>query len=171
MGGETWTHENLVQAFRSRIKEQQDEAANVSWVGKRYQEGDFFPPELAPVKAIRGVLDWYADSGNEQRAESVHNLRNAWDALAYEQYRPGSRIEGLAGSGLQAYYGDTHEPTIKLSSLQTQIIDAMAEAAAVPHKKGQTEIEIPEKLRHYNKYQMSPEYHQRFEEARAKRNR
>jgi hypothetical protein len=166
-----WTHENLVQAFRSRIKEQQEEDAKVSWIGKTYHQGDFFPPALPPEKALRSVMDWYAASPNEQRAERFHTLRRAWDALAYEQYEPGSREEGLAGSELQAYYGATHEPTITLSPLQTQITDAMAEAAGIPHKKGQTAIEIPEKLRHYNRYLLSPEYQERLSQAQAKKQR
>jgi hypothetical protein len=160
-----------VQAFRSRIQEQQEEGANVNWVGKTYQEGNFFPPALPPERALGSLLDVYADSGIEARAERFHTLRHAWYALAYEQYEPGSREEGLAGSVLQEYYGDTHEPTIKLSPLQSQLIDAMTEAAGIPHEKGQTAIVIPEKLRHYNRYLLSPEYQERLSQAQAKKQR
>jgi len=62
----------------------------------------------------------------------------------------------LAGSLLQAYYGETKEPAIKLTNpKQVLLLDAMAEAAGIPHQRGQTEITIPEKLRNYNKYLMT----------------
>ena len=96
----------------------------------------------------------------------------AWDALAYDKYETGSREEGLAGSLLQSYYGETKEPTIKLTNpKQVLLLDAMAEAAGVPHQRGQTEITIPEKLRKYNQYLMSSEYEELWKSARARRNR
>ena len=97
-------------------------------------------------------------------------LRSAWDALAYDRYEIGSKEEGLAGSVLQAYSSATHEPTIKLSDLkQVRLIDALTEAAGIPHQRGQAEVEIPEKLRNYNKYVMSKEYQTRWTQAQAKR--
>jgi hypothetical protein len=71
---------------------------------------------------------------------------------------------------LQAYYSATHEPTIKLSDpRQVRMLDALTEAAGVPHQRGQTEVQIPEKLRNYTKYQMSAEYQTRWAQAQAKR--
>jgi hypothetical protein len=49
-------------------------------------------------------------------------------------------------------------------------LDAMTEAVGIPHQRGKTDIEIPEKLRNYNKYLLSDEYRQRVEQAQAKRN-
>ena len=78
----------------------------------------------------------------------------------------------MAGSILQAYYGDTKEPTIRLTNpKQVQLLDAMAEAAGVPHQRGQTEIAIPDKLRNYNQYLMSSEYQERWTQAKSQRNR
>jgi hypothetical protein len=53
--------------------------------------------------------------------------------------------------------------------MQVRVLDALAEAGGVPHQRGQTEIEIPEKLRNYNQYLMSPEYQAQLTEAQAKR--
>src|SRR5215510_13562182 len=98
-----------------------------------------------------------------QLGDRLFSVRSAWDALAYDRYEPGSREEGLAGSVLQAYSGATREPTIKLTHpMQVRVLDAFAEAAGVPHERGQAEIEIPEKLRNYNRYLMSAEYQTRL---------
>jgi hypothetical protein len=92
--------------------------------------------------------------------------------LVTTKYETGSREEGLAGSLLQSYYGETKEPTIKLTNpKQVLLLDAMAEAAGLPHQRGQTEITIPEKLRNYNKYLLSSEYEERLTKAKSQRNR
>ena len=102
--------------------------------------------------------------------EHMFTVRSAWDALSYDRYEPGSREEGLAGSVLQAYSGATREPSIKLTHpMQVKVLDALTEAAGVPHQRGKTEIEIPEKLRNYNQYLMSPEYQAKLTEVQAKR--
>ena len=104
--------------------------------------------------------------------DTFFTLRSAWDALAYDKYETGSKEEGLAGSMLQAYYSATREPGIKLTNpKQVQLLDAMAEAAGIPHQRGQTEIAIPEKLHNYNHYLMSPEYQERWDNAKSRRNR
>jgi hypothetical protein len=131
------------------------------------QEREVLPPETV----IRNVLEWYADSSMEQE-DTFFTLQSAWDALAYDKYETGSREEGLAGSLLQAYYGETKEPAIKLTNpKQVLLLDAMAEAAGVPHQRGQTEITIPEKLRKYNQYLMSSEYEELWNKAKSQRNR
>ena len=87
------------------------------------------------------------------------------------KYETGSKEEGLAGSILQSYYSAGKEPTIRLTNpKQVQLLDAMAEAAGVPHQRGQTEITIPEKLRNYNQYLISPEYEERWSRAQSRRN-
>jgi hypothetical protein len=159
-------HEKLVESFRGLIKEHQATYAALHSIGENPHE----PEALSPETAVRGVLDWYAGTANREMGEMFFTVRSAWDALSYDRYEPGSREEGLAGSVLQAYYGATREPTIKLTHpMQVRVLDALTEAAGVPHQRGQTEIQIPEKLRNYNQYLMSPEYQARLTEAQAKR--
>jgi hypothetical protein len=157
------THEQLVTSISGLIREQQ----NVYGALRSPRERAVLPPETV----IRNVLEWYASSSMEQE-DTFFTLQSAWDALAYDKYEPGSREEGLAGSLLQSYYGETKEPTIKLTNpKQVVLLDAMAEAAGIPHQRGQTEITIPEKLKNYNQYMMSPEYQQRWDNAKSRRNR
>jgi len=159
-------HEKLVASFRSLIREQQDTYANLHFFGENPHE----PEVLSPETAVRGVLDWYAGSANKEMGEMFFTVRSAWDALSYDRYEPGSREEGLAGSVLQAYYGATREPTIRLTHpMQVRVLDALTEAAGVPHERGKSEVEIPEKVRNYNQYLMSPEYQARLTEAQVKR--
>jgi hypothetical protein len=155
------SHEQLVKAFRDLIKQNAEVYADIRSPHER---------EVLPAEAIvRTQLDWY--SAPNTGGETAFTLRSAWDALAYDRYEAGSREEGLAGSLLQAYYGATHEPTIKLTDPgQVRALDAMTEAVGIPHQRGKTDIEIPEKLRNYNKYLLSDEYRQRVEQAQAKRN-
>jgi hypothetical protein len=159
-------HEHLVQAFRKLIKEQQDVHAALNSLGAYPHEQEV----LSPQRAVRSVLEWYAGSANKELGQNLFTVRSAWDALSYDSYEPGTREEGLAGSVLQAYYSSTREPTIKLTNpMQVKVLDALTEAAGVPHQRGKTEVEIPEKLRNYNQYLMSPEYQARLTEAQAKR--
>ena len=159
-------HEQLVASFRGLIKEQQEVHAKLNSFGEFPHE----PEVLSPERAVRGVLDWYAGSANKEMGEHMFTVRSAWDALSYDRYEPGSREEGLAGSVLQAYYSATREPTIKLTHpMQVRVLDALTEAAGVPHQRGKSEVEIPEKVRNYNQYLMSPEYQTRLTEAQATR--
>ena len=159
-------HEQLVATFRSLIKEQQATYAQLHAISENPHE----PDVLSPETAVRGVLDWYAGSANKELGGHLFTVRNAWDALNYDKYEPGTRAEGLAGSILQAYASATREPTIKLTHpMEVRVLDAFTEAAGVPHQRGQTEIDIPEKLRNYNRYLMSPEYQAKLTEAKAKR--
>ena len=157
------SHEQLVTSIKGLIREHQ----NVYDTLRSPQERAVLPPETV----IRNVLEWYASSSTEQD-DTFFTLKSAWDALAYDKYETGSREEGLAGSLLQSYYGETKEPSIKLTNpKQVLLFGAMAEAAGLPHQRGQTEITIPEKLRHYNQYLMSSEYEELWKSARARRNR
>ena len=159
-------HEQLVDNFRLLIQEQQQTHAKIYTSRENGGEAELLSPETA----VRGVLDWYAGSANTELGDHMFTVRSAWDATVYDRYEPGSREEGLAGSVLQAYYSATREPTIKLTHpMQVRVLDALAEAANVPHQRGQTEVAIPEKLRNYNRYLMSPEYQAKLTEAQAKR--
>jgi hypothetical protein len=69
----------------------------------------------------------------------------------YEHYKPGSSEENFAARSLQYYYQFTSKPGIILCNpLQIRVLDALTEAVGIPHERGMAEIEIPEKLRHYN---------------------
>jgi hypothetical protein len=154
------SHEQLVQSFRKLIKQQAEAYAEF----RSPQERDVLPAEAI----VRNQLDWY--SAPETGGEEAFILRTAWDALAYDRYEVGSKEEHLAGVSLQMYYKATREPTIKLTDPgQVRALDALAEAVGIPHQRGQTDIEIPENARQYHKYRMSEEYRQRWNEARAKR--
>jgi hypothetical protein len=154
------SHEQLVQTFRDLIKKNAQVYAEI----RSGHERDVLPAETI----IRNQLDWY--TAPNTGGEAAFTLLKAWDALAYDRYEVGSREEGLAGSTMQMYYRANHEPTIKLTEPgQVRTLDALAEAVGIPHPRGKTEIEIPEQLRHYTKYQLSEEYRQRWEQARAKR--
>jgi hypothetical protein len=107
---------------------------------------------------------------NEQEGEFFSTLRYAWDTLVYDRYKTGSHTEQLAGSTLWGYYQATQEPTIKLfDPVQVRMMDAMTEAVGIPHEKGQAEFEIPEKLRHWNKWVSSKEYLDRWHKAKSKK--
>jgi hypothetical protein len=154
------SHEQLVKTFQDLIKQQ----AEAYGVNRLPHEREVLPAEAI----VRNQLDWY--SAPETGGETAFILRNAWDALAFDRYEVGSKEEHLAGVTLQMYYNATREPTIKLTDPgQVRTLDALTEAVGIPHQRGQTEVEIPEKVRHYHRYRMSEEYRQRWNEAMAKR--
>jgi hypothetical protein len=159
------SHEQLVTSIKGIIREHQTVYEKL----RSPREREVLPPETI----IRSALDWHAGATHdEEQGEMLFKLRTVWDALAYDQYETGSKEEGLAGSVLQAYYGATREPVIRLTEpKQVQMLDAMAEAAGMQHQRGQTEITIPEKLRNYNQYLMSPEYQERWDRAQERRKR
>jgi hypothetical protein len=116
------------------------------------------------------------EASNERPTDNTQTsfftpLRRAWDALAYERYEPGSEDEHMAGSTLCSYTGSINGgPTIKLTNpLQVKILDAITEVAGIPHKKGQSEIPIPDKLQHYHEWIFSQEYQELLAKAKAKR--
>jgi hypothetical protein len=155
------SHEQLVKSFRELIKHQ----AQVYGEIRTPHEREVLPAETI----VRNQLEWY--SAPNTGGEAAFMLVRAWDALAYDRYETGSREEGLAGSTMQMYYSATREPSIKLTEAgQVRTLDALTEAVGIPHQRGQSEIQIPEKLRNYNKYLVSEEYRQRWEQARSKRN-
>ena len=161
---EELSHEALVRNLRSLIRENQQVYQQL----RSPTDREVLPPETV----IRNALDMYAGSSDEEKGETFFTLRTAWDALNYERYEVGSREEGLAGSILQSYHNATGEGSVKLTdSKQVKMFDAMVEAAGISRPRGQTEIAIPEHARRYNQYLMSEEYQQKFDEAKARRNR
>jgi hypothetical protein len=162
--GNSWyqrPHDELVKAFRDHIRQEE----------KRYG-GHWSAEEI-----IRARLDiesksrqFNDDKLDEVKRDFFRQLRYSFDALAHDRYKPGSLEDKFAGNDLQRLYGRTHEPTIKLSNpIQVGIIDALTEVLGIPHQRGQSEIEIPENLRNYNKWIFSDEYKERI--AKAKRNK
>jgi hypothetical protein len=147
-------HDELVGAFREYLASQR----------KKYgRHADLFPPE----NIIHATL-WREQAGGDQRREFFQPLTYAWDAIAFECYEPGSSPENRAADLLHFY----EEPTVQLPDpLQVRILDALAEAAGIPHEKGQAVIPIPEKLlgRNYTNWLLSPERERAVAQARAKR--
>jgi hypothetical protein len=103
----------------------------------------------------------FYDPSHTPRVNFFAQLKDAWDSIAYEHYRwkspRGNEYgEPYAQSDLCLTYiraKERQEPRpemIKLDPLQVKILDALAEAADIPHQRGQAEIEIPEKLRPYD---------------------
>jgi hypothetical protein len=110
---------------------------------KQYgRHADLFPPE----SIIHATL-WREQAGGEQRRDFFQPLTYAWDAIAFERYEPGSSPAHKAADLLHFY----EEPTVQLSDpLQVRILDALAEAAGIPHERGQAVIPLPEKLKGRN---------------------
>ena len=160
---EELSHETLVNRLRSMIEVQQN--AYQGFRSNRDRE------VLPPATIIRSVLDRYSGTPGE-RGETSHMLRTALDALNFHRYEVGSHEEGLAGSLLQAYHGATGEESVKLTNPnEIKLFDAMAEAAGITRERGQADIPIPQNARYYNKYLMSDEYQQKFDQAQARKNK
>jgi hypothetical protein len=158
------THEQLVAGLQAYIHNfQQVEFQLRSGHPSEKQE------PLAPEAVVRQKLDWESGTEDPEKGEYYATLRYAWDALSYDRLKPGSLAENLAGSTLSAYYshhraeGSPHPEVIKLEDpIQIRTVDALTEAAGVPHERGQTEVIIPEKLRNYSKWVMSQKYQDRL---------
>jgi hypothetical protein len=147
-------HEHLVKNIRNFIHREQQ---------ARIRNGD----EASLEGIVRNELDSLQEVKSDPEEEKIASqvwfpIRNAWDALTYDRYQPGSFYEVQAGWRLSDHFQSTHEPIIRLSNLQIRIIDALTEAVGIPHQRGQTDIEIPEKLRDYDKWKSSTEYKERL---------
>ena len=147
-------HDKLVGAFREYITTQRQ---------KYGRSADLFPPE----NIIHDTL-WREQAGGPQRQEFFQPLTYAWDAIAFGRYEPGSSPEHRAADLLHFY----EEPTVQLPDpLQVRILDALTEAAGIPHERGQAIIPVPEQLlgRNYANWLLSPERERAVAQARAKR--
>jgi hypothetical protein len=93
-----------------------------------------------------------------QRGEFFQEIRDAWDAIAWQHYQwhpdnlsaeqVGSRWDLSVRHFAAKRRQDPHPELIRLDPLQSRILDALAEAADVPRQRGQADIEIPDHLRH-----------------------
>jgi len=153
-GKESYTnkpHGELVQIFRAAIE----------------KDVKRFRGHMSPEAVVRFRLQH--QYGSDERWEFFNTLSVAWATLAYERYDIGSDEETNAGFCLESWYGDTGESAVKLTPLQVKILDALTDALSIPHQRGQAEIPVPEKLRHYSRYLGSPQYKELFYKAQAER--
>jgi hypothetical protein len=155
-------HEELVAAFRQAIR-------------LKFQEVGERAKYFTPAKLIRYELEelerWRRLSGvtaeQQQRAEAIGPIYDAWLVITYAHHGKGYPVisadgkevnytgfieRARTGSILSYRYRETGQSTIRLSESQRRVLEAMADAAEIPYQKGQTEIEIPEKLRDYNRW-------------------
>jgi hypothetical protein len=135
------SHEQLVKGFRDYIQKEQPDPKS--------------PWYVPPAETIRRRLKW----GERDPRKSVpeerrffYELKIAWDILAYEHLESHSPSQMLAVYEVEEFYKYNPKPTLKLSDTQIRVIDALTEACDIPHKRGQAEITIPEKLRDFNKW-------------------
>jgi hypothetical protein len=149
--GEERSHEQLVEAFRNAIRRKQKE-----WE----ERGDYWSPahiiqsELFHQAQFRYIRETGEYAEYKKLGEFYHPILNAWDVIAYDHYaqgpdKTGAEVRHIAGLSLSQHYQQTGQMVIRLSERQTRILDALAEAADIPHQKGQAAIEIPEKIRGY----------------------
>jgi hypothetical protein len=148
-----------VQAFRNLIRQE--------------RQAQRHPSLFPPAKVINYALaeqtqHWLSsDALVRQKAEFFQPIEHAWDAIASEQYQTEEGEElpqkHFAGHFLSAKYqravalGEPRPEIIKLNPQQVKILDALAEAADIPHQRGQAEIEIPEHLRYYARHRFGPD--------------
>jgi hypothetical protein len=168
-------HADLVRAFR----------------GLLWQKRQFYgevAPNFPPAAIIRQELETktahshtlpYAE--DVQKREFFSTLVAAWDVIAYEHYpperhrrlRPGElEVNQMKARGnLSVTHfnakdrGEAHPELIRLDPMQVRILDALAEAADIPHQRGQTAIPIPEPFRK-NYADIAMEEHKQDKERR-----
>jgi hypothetical protein len=155
-------HEELVKGFRDYIAYQQGRYLRV--LGERVSPERTISNELYLYEALPVLIHAYGEDKEEKKKNDKQEMAFwtpisvAWDVLTYDRYEPGSSPEQDTGMSVSYRYNRSREPVIKLSDPQVRMLDALAEAVGMPHQKGQTEIEIPEKLRDYENWVMSEEY-------------
>lgn len=152
-------HDQLVTHFRRFIAQEQE---------RRRTHGF----DTSPEHIIHSKLDdetmrpEHTDPKTRSQAfDFWRPLGLAWDALAYNRYDPDSHEKHLATSRLSTAYevsklSPQREPVIRLTRYQAGILDALTEAAGIPHQKRQTAIAIPEKVK-----SMSKETQERMQET------
>jgi hypothetical protein len=151
------SHEQLVGAFRGLIQQERQKIQASEF------EGFSYPAGIVRYELYKQELDRFSDDPlHKQRGEFFRQIRNAWDAIAYEHYRQEEYglvdlyNEGAARGALVETYtrakarNEPRPEIIKLDPLQMKILDALAEAADIPHQRGQAEISMPEKFRYYD---------------------
>lgn len=147
-GGER-SHAELVAAFRTAVRHKQREWQERGEDVSPAQIIDFELFQQAQFRYIRQEGEY---AHYKQLGEFYFPILKAWNVIAFDHYGKESEksvagYKNAAGSNLSEHYKQTGHTTVRLSEPQMQILDALAEAADIPHQKEQTEINIPEKLR------------------------
>jgi hypothetical protein len=100
-------------------------------------------------------------------------IYHAWNVITYEHEESGEMH--IAAHSLSRFYrvavdqSEPHPEFIKFTDpLQIKILDALADTVGIPHETGQAAIEIPEKLRSFDKWQQSGEYEAALAREKAK---
>jgi hypothetical protein len=145
------SHEDLVAAFRTAIRQKQRE-----WQerGENFSPAHIIQSELFHQAQFRFMRQQGEYAHYKQLGEFYFPILQAWDVIAYEHYgeatdTTGPEVQHFVRVNLTDDYKRTGQSTIRLSERQTRVLDALAEAADIPHQKGQMEIDIPENLRNY----------------------
>jgi hypothetical protein len=144
-------HAELVSAFRGLIQKEHQA------LGDRAR---FFPPRKIIRDAFSKQVQYIFsdDKGDKQRGAYFAEILDTWDAITYEHYDADEdlMVKHFAALNLDTKYNRAkahnapHPEIMTLDDpLQVRIIDAAAEAVGIPHKRGQTAFEIPEKLWDY----------------------
>jgi hypothetical protein len=148
-GWQDRSHEELVAGFREAIRQKKQELGEIA---------DSFSPAKIIQSELLEQLQYNVSNPTtpegRQRLEFFSPIHKAWYVIAYDYYGVGSRDSGsytrhLAGLELSDYWKRTGQTTITLSEPQRRILEALADAADIPHQKGLTEIPIPEQLSGY----------------------
>jgi hypothetical protein len=159
-----WTHEELVQGFRHLIDTTiQERLRGKDW----YDTKKIYPAGIIRDELVHQSLFAVGNPDNKllvDRSRFYSKIKDAWDVIAFDHYRERDGVVSYFVRDEAFHYlsltyqiaKDKEEPRpeiITLDPLQAKILDALAEAAGVPHQQGQTEIEIPEHLRGHREYQ------------------
>jgi hypothetical protein len=143
-------HADLVRAFRGLIWQKRQTYGELA---SRFPPAHIVRSELLHQENFR----FSPKPEDKQRAEFFHGIRHAFDAIAWEHYQ--WRSGHLAEEQISARWDlsvrhfaakdrqEPHPEMIRLDPQQVRILDALAEAADVPHQSGQSEITIPDHLR------------------------
>jgi hypothetical protein len=145
-------HEQFVGAFRGLIQQERQRYGDLA---HRFSPAYIVRKELKQQENFRLSIK----PEHKQRAEFFKTIRQAWDAIAYEHYQwqPGHlseyQINARWDLSIEHWNAkDRQDPNpelIRLDPMQVKILDALAEAADIPHQRGQSEVAIPEHLRDY----------------------
>jgi hypothetical protein len=156
-------HEDLVRAFRGLIWKERQRYVSIG--GARL--ADRFPPATIIRSALNEQEGRYVNPTTE-KGKFFHEIKQAWDAIAWQHYQWTPDHPSAEQINARWYLShrhfvakrrqDPHPELIRLDPLQVRIVDALAEAADVPHQRGQTEIEIPDHLRHQAEESLREEF-------------
>ena len=144
------THAERVAGFRAYLKSQESIDRQLN---------------LSPEESIRVALfqQWDKAPLNSPQETFFKPLYFAWDLLIYDRLKPGSMTERAAARDIAYAYWKA--PTIRLTDVQAQMLEAMTEAVGIPHPRGSHEIPIPEKYGDFDRWTSSPEYQERLARA------